>query len=81
MRVKYEKEICFDLGVEMIMTKEGNVEGRRCKAFECTSKTVIPKKDWNQKIKEEINRVKILVGNKHGRKGPWCVNTHNGRVF
>ena len=44
MRVKYEKEICFDLGVEIIMTKEVNVEGCRCKAFECTSKTVIPKK-------------------------------------
>ena len=81
MRDKYEKEICFALGVTMIMTKEGNVKGCRCKAFDYTSKTVISKKDWNQKIKEEISRVKRLIGNKHGRKGPWCVNTRDGRVF
>ena len=56
MRVSYEKEICFDLGVVMVMTNEGRVKGHRYKAFDYTSKKVIPKNIGIERSK------KILVG-------------------
>ena len=79
-RVKYKKEACFALVVSMVRTLGGKVEGRRCNAYNHTSKTVVLYAKWNHKVREEINRVKNLTGSKHGNKGQWSVNIRGGRV-
>ena len=42
MKVKYNKEVCFALGVAMVRTLDGKFEGRRCKAYNYTKKLVVP---------------------------------------
>ena len=62
MRVKYKDEMRFALGVALTQKeKDGPVEGKRCAMVDYTGKVIIPEKEENRRIKEEIKRVKSLT--------------------
>ena len=41
MKIKYKREICFDLVVAMVEKNEGKFDGSRCKRFGYISKIVV----------------------------------------
>ena len=73
MKVKYEKEIRFALGVAMIKRSDGLVSGQWLPDFYYKGKTIIPHSDWERKVRDEINRVKNLK-----QKGRWCKTSRTG---
>lgn len=78
MVVKYQQEARFGFGVYMDQDKtcgetEKNTEryiGRRCKPFDYTSKIILSPKDYDEKIRTEINRVRNSPPSRY-----WCEDT------
>jgi hypothetical protein len=64
LRVKYEKEVRLGLGCAATKCRTTDlVEGKRCKAFCYSGKVVLSIKDYDDKQKTEIKRVRSLKGN------------------
>ena len=51
MKVKYEREFRFCLGVAMVKKLNGVVEGRRCDPYNYTGRTINTESKWQQKVK------------------------------
>jgi predicted flap endonuclease-1-like 5' DNA nuclease len=72
---KYTEEVRMMHGVAMVTPIGDNgehlpMEGRRCKPFDYTGKTLLTIPDFNKRIKDEIARVKALA---HGETSGWVV--------
>jgi predicted flap endonuclease-1-like 5' DNA nuclease len=64
LRVKYEKEVRLGLGCAATKCKDTDeIVGKRCKAFCYSGKVVLSIKDYKDKQKAELKRVKLLKGN------------------
>jgi predicted flap endonuclease-1-like 5' DNA nuclease len=64
LRVKYEKEVRLGLGCAATKCRSTDkIEGKRCKAYCYSGKVVVTIKDYNERIQDEIKRVKGLKGN------------------
>ena len=62
LRVKYEKEVRLGLGCASTKNGDGLVEGKRCRAFDYSGKIILSIKDYKDKEKAEVIRVKSLKG-------------------
>ena len=69
VNVKYEKEVRFALGVALVTYPDGTEAGLRIPLFEYTEQTILAHRDWNTKLREEMNRVKGLQSG-----GRWVVS-------
>ena len=65
--LKYSDESRFFFGVAKVCRADGEIEGRRCEAFNYTGKWLHTIKSFAEKRAQEIARVKLLPG--HG--APW----------
>jgi hypothetical protein len=64
LRVKYEKEVRLGLGCAATKCRSTDlIEGKRCKAFCYSGKVVLSIKDYMDKEKMELKRIKTLKGN------------------
>ena len=78
MKVKYQTEGRFALGVAVIEKEDGVKEGVRINMFDYTNKTIICHADWTKKVKEEIDRVKNL---QRGTKGWVQSSREDGNLY
>jgi hypothetical protein len=65
LKVKYEKEARFCLGVAAVVSAndDNKLEGKRLLPFVYTNKVILSIKDWKKKELQEINRIKNLEKN------------------
>ena len=76
--VKYSDESRFSFGVAKVCRADGEIEGRRCEAFNYTGKWLHTIKSFAEKRAQEIARVKSLPG--HG--APWVTGRRpDGLLF
>ena len=65
--------VCMKRKDESTVSSENDkFEGIRLPLFEYSGREILPIKKWNQKVKEEIERVKSLSD---GRTGGWVIST------
>ena len=68
-KLKYENEARLDVGVVHVSKLNGKEEGRQCKAFDYTKKTVVTKAVWKRTLWDKITCVKSLRGGANKKSG------------
>jgi hypothetical protein len=71
--VKYPNELRMCFGVASVDYGDGVRHGVRCKVFDYSARTIISIESFEEKIKEEISRVRALTG----KCLPWVRHVHN----
>lgn len=77
LNVKYAQEVRLLLGFALTKNDDGKVDGHVLTPFSYSGKTVISIKEWNTRIRKQINHVRHLQN-----PGPWKTNQRqNGRLY
>ena len=71
VRVKYSDEVRLCLGVAAV-EMNGGITGKHCQAIDYTGKVIISPEEEEKRIRNEIQRVKGLKGN----RPPWIQKSH-----
>ena len=71
VRVKYSDEVRLCLGVAAV-EMNGGITGKRCQAIDYTGKVIISPEEEEKRIRNEIQRVKGLKGN----RPPWIQKSY-----
>ena len=78
LHVKYPNELRMCFGVAGVDYGDGVRHGVCCKVFDYSGRTIIPIDTFEEKIKEEIIRVRALTGNCL----PWVRHVHkNDEIY
>jgi len=66
LKVKYPEEVRLCLGVAKRMLEDSNGKyiGMQAEAFDYSAKIILSIRDWDRKVREEIERVRKLTGKK-----------------
>ena len=67
VRVKYSGKVRLCLGVAAVKMMDGRIIGKCCQAIDYTGKVIISPEEEEKRIRNEIQRVKGLKGN----RTPW----------
>ena len=72
VKVKYSDEVRLCLGVAAVKMMDGRIIGKRCQAIDYTGKVIISPEEEEKRIRNEIQRVKGLKGN----RPPWIQKSY-----
>jgi hypothetical protein len=76
---KNDNEPSSDNGSDDNKKKKMSYDGKRCQPFDYSGKLILSLKDYREKVKNEIKRVKGL---EHDRKGVWIeVYCISGEIY